>query len=145
MAAALRRVAISFWKDMMNRRTMLGDPPTIRLTREDLGRLDALLARLPSSSPSVEFLRREVDRATVVDEAEATQFVKLGSRVSFEDETRKLYTGTVGFPNDIAGEPHPISILTPVGAALLGLAEGQSIAYETLDGRTKTLTVVRLL
>jgi regulator of nucleoside diphosphate kinase len=128
----------------MNRRTMLGDPPAIHLTREDLGRLDALLAGLTNSSPSVEFLRREVDRATVVDEADAAPFVKLGSHVSFEDETGKLYTGTIGFPNDIAGQPNPISILTPVGAALLGLGEGQSIAYETLDGRTKTLTVVRL-
>jgi regulator of nucleoside diphosphate kinase len=129
----------------MNRKTMLGDPPANHLTRDDLGRLDTLLAGLPNTSPSVEFLRREVDRATVVEQAEAAQFVKLGSRVSFEDETGKLYTGTVGFPSDIAGEPHPISILTPVGAALLGLAEGQSIAYETLDGRIKTLGVVRLL
>jgi regulator of nucleoside diphosphate kinase len=130
---------------MMNRKTMVGDPPAIRLTQDDLGRLDALLAGLPNSSPALELLRREVDRATVVKEAEAVQFVKLGSRVSFEDETGKLYTGTVGFASDVAGEPHPISILTPVGAALLGLEEGQSIAYETLDGRTKTLTVVRLL
>ena len=129
----------------MNRKTMLGDPPAIHLTQDDLGRLDALLAGLPNSSPALDFLRREVDRATVVRETEAAHFVRLGSRVSFEDEMGKRYTGTVGFPNDIAGRPHPISILTPVGAALLGLAEGQSIAYETLDGRTKTLTVVRLL
>ena len=129
----------------MNRKSMLGDPPAIHLTQEDLGRLDALLAGLPNSSPDLAFLRREVDRATVVEMAEAAPFVKLGSRVSFEDETGKLFTGTVGFSSDIAGQPHPISILTPVGAALLGLAEGQSIAYETLDGRTKTLTVIRLL
>jgi regulator of nucleoside diphosphate kinase len=130
---------------MMNRKTILGDPPAIHLTQDDLGRLDALLAGLSNASPSLEFLRREVDRATVVAEAEAARFVKLGSRVSFEDETGKRYTGTVGFPREVAGEPQPISILTPVGAALLGLAEGQSISYETLDGRTKTLTVVRLL
>ena len=129
----------------MNRKTMLGDPPALHVTRENLGRLDALLAGLPETSPSVELLRREVDRAIVAEEAEAAEFVKLGSCVSFEDEIGKCYTGTVGFPSDIAGKPHPISILTPVGAALLGLAKGQSIAYETLDGRTKTLTVVRLL
>ncbi len=129
----------------MNRKAMLGDPPAIRLTEDDLGRLDAMLAGVPQTSPSLEFLRREVERATIVAEGDAANFVKLGSHVSFEDETGKRYTGTVGFPNDVAGQPDPISILTPVGAALLGVAEGQSISYETLDGRTKTLTVVRLL
>jgi regulator of nucleoside diphosphate kinase len=124
---------------------MLGDPPAIRLTKNDLGRLDALLAGISNTSSCIEFLRREVERATVVAEADAARFVKLGTRVSFEDETGKLYTGTVGFPSDVAGHPDPISILTPVGAALLGLAEGQSISYETLDRRTKTLTVLRLL
>jgi regulator of nucleoside diphosphate kinase len=130
----------------MNRKMQLGDPPAIRLTRNDLGRLDALLAGMSTTtSPSLAFLRREVERATVVAEADAAPFVKLGTRLSFEDEAGKLYTGTVGFPSDVAGQPDPISILTPVGAALLGLAEGQSISYETLDGRTKTLTVLRLL
>ncbi len=129
----------------MNRKMLLGDPPEIRLTRNDLGQLDALLAHVADSSLSLDLLRREVERATVVAEPDATSFVRLGSRVSFEDETGKLYDGTVGFPSDIAGQPNPISILTPVGAALLGLAEGQSISYETLDGRAKTLTVLRLL
>ena len=70
--------------------------------------------------------------------------MRLGSRVSFADETGKLYF-VVGFHGDCAGQPNPISILTPVGAALIGLAEGQSISYETLDGRVKTLSVLRLL
>jgi regulator of nucleoside diphosphate kinase len=129
----------------VNRKTMLGDPPVIHLTTEDLGRLDALLAGIAGGSRPIEFLRREVERATVVADTDAASYVRLGTRVSFEDETGKLYTGTVGFPSDIASHPDPISILTPVGAALLGLAEGQSISYETLDGRTKTLTVLRLI
>jgi regulator of nucleoside diphosphate kinase len=128
----------------MNRKTLLGDPP-ISLTNNDIGRLEALLAALSSTSSSFDFLRREVERATVVAEPDAAPFVKLGSRLAFEDETGKLYTGTVGFPIDVAGHPDSISILTPVGAALLGLAEGHSISYKTRDGRTKQLTVLRLL
>ena len=128
----------------MSRKMILGDPPAIRLTDNDLGRLDALLSG-SSSKPRLEFLRREVDRAVVVAEAEAASFVKLGSLMSFEDEAGRLYTGTIGFPRDVAGHLNPISILTPVGVALLGLAEGESISYETLDARIKTLTVIRLL
>ena len=129
----------------MNRKSLLGDPPEIRITRNDIGRLEALLAALSATSPSLEFLRREVERATVVADADASSIVKLGSRVAFEDEAGKLYTGTVGFPSDIVEHTDSISILTPVGTALLGLAEGESIAYETRDGRTKRLTVLRLL
>jgi hypothetical protein len=66
---------------MMNRKTMLGDPPAVHLTQHDLGRLDALLAGLSNASASLKFLRREVDRATVVA-AEAEPFAKLGSRIS---------------------------------------------------------------
>jgi regulator of nucleoside diphosphate kinase len=136
MAAALRRWRFVL-EDMMNRKTMLGDPPAIHLTQHDLGRPDALLAGLSNASPSLEFLRREVDRATVVADAEAAPFVKLGSRVFFEDETGKRYTGTVGFPSDIAGERHSIPILTLVGADLLCLAEEKSISYKPLHGRTR--------
>lgn len=129
----------------MNRKLQLGDPPSIRLTHHDLGRLDALLAGLSSSSRVLEYLRREVDRASVVEDDDTSSFVKLGSRVAFEDETGRLHTGTVVFPGELGQHPDSISILTPVGAALLGLAEGQSISYETPDRRIKTLTVLRLL
>jgi regulator of nucleoside diphosphate kinase len=129
----------------MNRKSQIGDPPAIRLTHADLGRLDTVLAALPNTSRVLEYLRRELDRAAVVSDDDAPEFVKLGSHVVFEDETEKRYSGIVGFPGDLAGEPEAISILTPVGAALLGVAEGESISYETLDGRTKTLAVLRIL
>ena len=125
---------------------MLGDPPAIRLTQDDLGRLDALLAGLPTSSASLEFLRREVDRATVVEDAEAAAVREARLlRLFRRRDGQARHRHRSAFRATSPGQPHPISILTPVGAALLGLAEGQSIAYETLDGRTKTLTVVRLL
>jgi regulator of nucleoside diphosphate kinase len=34
-----------------------------------------------------------------------------------------------------------ISVLTPIGAALIGLSPGQSIDWETRDGRVGRLTV----
>jgi regulator of nucleoside diphosphate kinase len=129
----------------MNRKLQLGDPPAIHLTHRDLGRLDALLAGLSSTSRVLEYLQREVDRAAVVADDDSTSFVKLGSRVAFEDDSGRLYTGTVAFPGEMAEYPDSISILTPVGAALLGLGEGQSISYETPDRRIKTVTVRRLL
>jgi regulator of nucleoside diphosphate kinase len=128
----------------MNRKQLLGDPPAIRVTPHDLGRLDALLAGLQRNSRVLEYLRGEVDRASVVADDDSSSFVRLGSRVTFEDESGRVFAGTVVFPGELARHPDSISILTPVGAALLGLGEGQSISYETPDRRIKTLTVLHL-
>jgi regulator of nucleoside diphosphate kinase len=129
----------------MNRKFLLGDPPQIRATNRDLRLLESVLAGLPRTSRVLEFLRREVDRAMPVDEAEAgAPFIKLGSRVTFEDDSGKAYTGTIGFPGQLAGCADVISILTPVGSALFGMSEGQSISYETPDARIKALTVLRI-
>jgi regulator of nucleoside diphosphate kinase len=129
----------------MNRKLQLGDPPAIRLTRHDLNRLDALLSALSNESPVAAYLQREVDRAAVVADDDPARFVRLGSRTTFADEAGRRYTGTVGFPGELAQIPDVISVLTPVGAALLGLGEGQSITYETPDRRIKSLTVVEVL
>ncbi len=131
----------------MNRKTILGDPPPIRITSRDLGRIDGLLGSAAGqvNSPILEFLQGELDRARLVEESEvATPFVRIGSRVLFSDDAGKTYRLTLSLPGDPSDESGSISILTPVGAALLGLSEGQSIAYETRDGRTKTITVLEV-
>jgi regulator of nucleoside diphosphate kinase len=130
----------------MNRKMLLGDPPSINITGHDLDRLDVLLekASIKTNTPVLEFLRNEVDRARLVDEADViTPFVRIGSRVLFKDEAGKIYRRTLMLAGEISDEDK-ISILTPVGAALLGLSNGQSIAYETPDYRIKTITVLEI-
>lgn len=130
----------------MNRRMLLGDPPSIRITGQDFGRIDVLLADLSTSSAlPLEYLKRELDRAHVVDEVDPVEpFVRIGSRVLFRDEFGKVYRLTLSLPGQMADRAERISILTPVGVALLGLSAGQSIAYETRDRRVKTLTVLEI-
>jgi len=131
----------------VNRKMLLGDPPPIHITGQDFGRLDVLLANLSAktTSPTLDFLRSELDRARLVDDADiATPFVQIGSRVLFRDEQGKTYRLTLTLPGEDGNDPDHISLLTPVGAALLGLSEGQSIAYETRDNRIKTITVLEI-
>ncbi len=127
----------------MNRKTMLGDPPPIRITPQDLGRLDLLLSQLSRPTAVVEYLQREVDRAAVTESA-PIPFVRLGTRVTFADDQNVQHTATLLPPGEASASADGISILTPVGAALLGLSEGQSITYGTLDGRTKSVRILSI-
>jgi regulator of nucleoside diphosphate kinase len=95
--------------------------------------------------PVLRFLEDEVERARIVDDGESeTPFVRIGSRVVFKDEAGKVYRLTLALPGDMPDSSGRISILTPAGAALLGLSEGQLIAYETPDNRVKTITVLEV-
>lgn len=107
----------------MYRKTILGDPPPSYITGQDLGRLDVLLAGMSSKSTrSLEFLRDELDRAQLVDDERAVKpFAQIGSRVLFSDERGNAYRLTLAFPRRTPSAAGEISILTPAGAALLGL------------------------
>lgn len=123
--------------------------PEIILTRRDFGRLDALLGdtvvdRLGKVGT---FLLDELARAQVVSDDDVSPHVVLmNTKVRFRDnETGREMVATLMYPKDAAGQENAISVLTPVGAALLGMSAGQTISYETIDGRTKTLAVLEVL
>jgi regulator of nucleoside diphosphate kinase len=116
--------------------------------RRDLGRLDTLLGG--SARGSIDkvrsFLIGELARARVVDDAAMPPtVVAMHSTLEFRDETGRRMVAKLVYPGEGSGPGQVISVLTPVGAALLGLSEGQSISYDTPDGRLKTLTVLRVL
>jgi regulator of nucleoside diphosphate kinase len=46
------------------------------------------------------------------------------------------------FPGQADIAAGKISILTPIGAALIGLSQGQSIDWKTRDGRSRQLTIL---
>jgi regulator of nucleoside diphosphate kinase len=123
--------------------------PQITLTRRDVGRLDALLgsAVLERIGKVGEFLLDELTRAKIVpDDQVPPTLVTMNSTVRFRDEeSGRVNVATLVYPQDAAAREGAVSVLTPVGAALLGLSAGQSISYETLDGRIKTLTVLEVL
>lgn len=121
--------------------------PPIVVTRDDHKRLSALTSAALRQMPHVgEFLADELDRAQVVDDEKiAPTIVTMNSRVEFKDDaTGERRTITLVFPGEQDIAEGKVSILTPIGAALLGLSEGQSIERETPKGEWKSLTVVKL-
>lgn len=121
--------------------------PDIVISADDHKRLQNLAAAAQKSAPRVaEYLQEELDRATVCGTAgNCAPGVRMGSFVEFrDDDSGRVRTVQLVFPADADVEADRISILTPVGAALIGLSEGQSIEWRTRAGEWKTLTVLKV-
>jgi regulator of nucleoside diphosphate kinase len=120
--------------------------PNIIVSNADYERLtdlaNASIERLPEVA---EELLSEMDRANVVhDGSVPADVVRMGSTVTFRSDDGRERTETLVYPVDEDSDAHKISVMTPVGAALIGLAEGQSISWTARDGRRHELIVVKV-
>lgn len=71
--------------------------------------------------------------------------VTMNSTVRFEiDGTDQVRCLTLAYPKDMARQPDAISILTPIGAALLGLSVGDSISWPRPDGQLSRIRVLEV-
>ncbi len=88
-------------------------------------------------------LQRELERAIVLSsEAVPRDVVTMNSRVLYVDETtgeRRLVK--IVYPMEADASAGKISVLAPVGAALLGLSIGQAIEWGFPDGTRRRLRV----
>lgn len=89
-------------------------------------------------------LMAEVARANVLPSAEMpADVVNIGSEIRYRDETTgREQTVTLVLPTEVDIDRGRISVLTPIGAALIGLRAGASIGWETRDGEHRHLTVL---
>ncbi len=120
--------------------------PQIIVSDADYERLTDLatasLERLPEVAQE---LLDEMDRAKVVkDGSVPADVVRMGSVVTFESDDGNTRTLKLVYPADESLDAHRISVMTPVGAALIGLSEGQSISWTARDGKHHRLTVTKV-
>ncbi len=119
--------------------------PDIRVTEDELRRLSSLANSGMERFPRVaHFLAREMERASVVtDDGDLQGVVRMGSKVTYrDDETGAARDVVLVYPHEANIELGRISVLTPVGAALIGLSVGQRIAFQTPGSGTKSITVL---
>ncbi|WP_411352317.1 nucleoside diphosphate kinase regulator [Leisingera aquaemixtae] len=88
----------------------------------------------------------ELGRARIVPRAKLpANVVSIGREVTYRDEaTGQEKTVTPVYPEAADIAQGRISILTPIGVALIGLAEGASLHWHTRDGEKRVLTVLRV-
>ena len=123
----------------------MANHPAITITRLDMQRLERLLDSLEDFTPAAEALEQELARANVIGHTEIAQdIVTMNSTVHcVEQATQKEYVVTVVYPQD-AGASGTVSVLAPIGSALLGLSVGQSITWPTGTNKSLQLRVEKI-
>jgi regulator of nucleoside diphosphate kinase len=117
--------------------------PAITISLSDSERLWRLAeAHVGRNSEVAEELMSELERARVVEDGRvAADVVRMGSTLRFTSDLGEDRHVTLVYPGEADIAEGKVSILTPIGAALIGLAVGQAIDWTARDGRTHRLTV----
>ena len=119
--------------------------PPIAMIRADAEKLSRIAdSSAGAFAQTADFLAREIDRAQVIEDFERRPgLVTMGSRVTFRDDvTDHVRTVKLVYPGEADVSQGSISVLTPIGAALIGLSVSQSIEWETPGGGRRSLTVL---
>ena len=119
--------------------------PPITISSLDAVRLEKMLDSLGNNQfPDKESLQDELDRANIVEPQQIPPDVDtMNSTVTFKVESSdREFSLTLVYPNDASDNTSKISILAPVGSALLGLREGDEMSWPKPGGG---FLVVRIL
>ena len=118
--------------------------PAIVLGKADHAKLNELasagLDRMPELA---EKLLGELDRARVVEDKKVPEdVVRMGSRVTYRTSDDKEIWVILVYPADANIDEGKISVMTPIGTALIGLRKGQSITWRDRADKRHMLTVL---
>jgi regulator of nucleoside diphosphate kinase len=121
--------------------------PPIHLPASESDIVAALALSAEHRQPVVAaMLLEEIERAELHGPDETLdEYVRLNSRVTFVDEkARRMRDVQLVLPANANIAEGRISILTPMGAALYGVAEGACISWPDLDGNERLIRVIRV-
>ncbi|SEL28510.1 GreA/GreB family elongation factor [Colwellia chukchiensis] len=112
--------------------------PKLIISDEDYDRLHAMIEK-QDYVPSHDLLIDELERAKIVPKAKLpNNVVRMNSTVTFTMlSSQKTFALKLVYPHETT-ESGTLSVLTPVGSALIGLSQGQEIEWP-LDNNRKTI------
>ncbi|AYV14285.1 MULTISPECIES: nucleoside diphosphate kinase regulator [Shewanella] len=122
--------------------------PNIVISEVDLERLERLLDSLPANAfPGHQALEAELERAEIRPSKEMPDnVVTMNSEVRFRmSSSNEEFTLRLVYPKDADGSAGKISILAPVGGALLGLAQGDEIEWPGPGGGTVKVRIEEII
>lgn len=121
--------------------------PDIVISSVDADRLENLLETLPAGAPGKAELEAELSRARIVDSKEVPpHVVTMNSTVKFKvQSSEEEFRMTLVYPKDLGDAGDKISILAPVGSALLGLSQGDEIEWPKPGGGSLRVRIEEVL
>ena len=125
---------------------VMGHQPVV-LDAAYIGRLNFMASeRVHGASRLANFLRQEAPNAAILpSDKMPVDVVNFGSEVTYRDEaTGRAYTVRLAMPDDADIRKRRVSVLTPVGTALIGRAQGAVVDCEFPAGRMRQLTILRV-
>lgn len=125
----------------------MAQKPNITISSLDADRLDALLDGIEQHLPVHDALVEELARADIVSpEDMPPNIVTMNSMVKFKDvNSGKTFSLTLIYPHGDASQGDTVSILAPVGSALLGLSEGDTIQWPKPGGGMLSVEIVAVM
>ena len=123
---------------------------TVHITQQDAARLREWLSisgrRHDKDRRNLDVLRRELDRARLIQPDEVTpDVVTMHSQVRLVDpSTGQELRCTLVFPEDAVAKHERVSVLAPLGAAILGCRAGDVVRFQ-VPGGWRTVRVAEVL
>jgi len=122
--------------------------PALLLSRVDVERIEDLLERPQYRGLNTDALREELERAELVEPGEVPDDVITMNSTALvkvvDGQSEHEHELTLVYPRDADGGSDKVSILAPVGSALLGLRAGSSIDWPMPGGRSARLHVLSI-
>ena len=126
---------------------MTAKRPAITVTAADHAMLSRIAAGAANTMPELAAeLTHELDRARILPGNRVSHdHARIGSQIVYRDEsTKRETTVTLVWPQDADIEKNRVSVMTPIGVALIGMAAERSIDWTTRSGGVKGLTVLEV-
>ena len=125
----------------------MASKPNIIISEQDLHRLETMLEHQTVLTPTMKHLEDELARAEVVEPQNVpTDVVTMNAKVLITIAPATESTEiTLVYPHDFKGEKGQVNIIAPIGAAILGLSEGQDIEWPQPDGHMVKVKIEKVL
>ena len=123
-----------------------GSGRDIYITETDLACLEQLVAEVKRGG-DVDRLEEELARAIVVSpQGVPATVVTMNSRIRFRDvRTGQESEVVLVYPQDANIDQGKVSVLAPVGSALIGLSVGDAIEWPMPSGAMRSLEIAEVL
>lgn len=121
--------------------------PHLIMAETEVEHLSALALQMEQAAPlAADMLLREIDRAEVRPDADMPDHVvRMRSTVRFEDDAHGAARSVLlVYPKEADIAAGKISVLSLVGAGLIGLSIGQSILWPDRDGHERLLRILKV-